>query len=211
MITKVCEICAKDFQVKPYRKDKARFCSQVCGGKWHISQRPHIGNRFAKGNKLRQGLKPTNAFTSEQVRGANNPRWKEGQTFYCVGCGIIFKTKDWIVRQNGESKYCSIKCYDKNRPKGEDAPRWIEDKKTYRGRGWLKQRAKAVERDNETCQDCSKYVGKSIPVHHIRPFREFETAAEANRLENLVCLCQPCHMKREWDSQPFGAKPRSSV
>jgi predicted HNH restriction endonuclease len=34
-------------------------------------------------------------------------------------------------------------------------------------------------------------------VHHIRPFREFRDSAEANQRENLIGLCQSCHMKTE--------------
>jgi len=34
-----CEICGSSFMVKEYRKNTARFCSRVCGGKWHASQR----------------------------------------------------------------------------------------------------------------------------------------------------------------------------
>jgi predicted HNH restriction endonuclease len=36
-----------------------------------------------------------------------------------------------------------------------------------------------------------------LPVHHIKPFREFDHPEEANKPENLIGLCQSCHMKRE--------------
>jgi DEAD/DEAH box helicase domain-containing protein len=34
-------------------------------------------------------------------------------------------------------------------------------------------------------------------VHHKTPFRAFPSAAEANRLENLITVCQSCHRKVE--------------
>lgn len=195
-VEKICEICGKTFMVSPYRVKTARFCSQVCGGKWHHSQRPNMGYRFPKGNQLRKGLRPTNAFTSEQVQGENSPSWVEGETFVCENCGKSFQVKPWLVRQNGMPRYCSQKCF-RAHCKGENDPRYVGGPKTYRGRGWRKARLLAVERDNGTCQRCGKHIGSSIPVHHIKPFRTFQSAQEANALENLICMCQSCHMKDE--------------
>jgi hypothetical protein len=61
MITKTCEICGSAYQVKPYRANKARFCSQQCGGKWHMSVRA-MPNDHKVGNKWRAGQPPENAF-----------------------------------------------------------------------------------------------------------------------------------------------------
>ncbi|WP_106497166.1 HNH endonuclease [Lentibacillus sp. Marseille-P4043] len=71
----------------------------------------------------------------------------------------------------------------------------------YYGPNWRSQRKKARIRDNFTCQDCGlteKEYGKELSVHHIIPFREFKGDwEEANRLSNLVCLCEhPCHRNR---------------
>ena len=61
MITKICEICGGAFQVKPYRDETARFCSQQCGGKWHMSVRT-MSSQHKIGNKYRSGTRPANAF-----------------------------------------------------------------------------------------------------------------------------------------------------
>jgi hypothetical protein len=197
MITKVCEVCGKEFSVKPYRAKTARFCSFACGGKWHMTHRVMRGPDM-RGNTYRKGLRPTNAFTSERVRGSNNPRWVQGETFVCEHCGQSFTRKPWLVRQNGTPRFCSSKCFRASGTfRGERSPTWVGGPKTYRGRGWRKARLLAVERDKGTCQRCGKVLGDSIPVHHKRPFREFATAEEANALDNLICLCQSCHMKRE--------------
>ena len=148
------------------------------------------------GNKFRKGKHPSNAFTSEQVRGSNNPRWTEGIEFTCIQCGKKFREKAWLVRQNGDPKFCSKKCRKAGRT-GETSPLYVGCPITYRGRGWLKAREKAIIRDNGTCQDCSKFIGNSIPVHHINPYRN----GKSNDLDNLVCLCQSCHMKREYAGQ----------
>lgn|SRR5690606_23090667 len=70
--------------------------------------------------------------------------------------------------------------------------------KKYYGENWLPQREKARKRDNYTCQKCglseSDY-GKELSVHHIKPFVLFNSHIEANRLENLISVCEPCHRK----------------
>jgi len=199
MITLTCEICGNKFQVKPYRKNTARFCSFECGGKWHMRNRkmPH---EHMKGNTLRKGIRPTNAFTSEQAKVLNAVI---GNIYSCTNCGKRFEIKPWLERQNKSisgNRFCCKKCHSEfvSREKsGEKSPMWVGGITTYRGKGWLKARADAIKRDRGTCADCGKVVGKSIPVHHVRPFREFTSIAEANSIDNLICLCQSCHMKRE--------------
>jgi hypothetical protein len=70
-----------------------------------------------------------------------------------------------------------------------------------RSGGWNLQRKLARQRDHHTCQACLKtaeQVGrKNLPVHHIIPYREFKDPKEANQLENLITLCQSCHIKME--------------
>jgi predicted HNH restriction endonuclease len=34
-------------------------------------------------------------------------------------------------------------------------------------------------------------------VHHITPIRDFDTPEEANTLDNLITLCEPCHAQWE--------------
>lgn len=199
MVTKVCEVCGKEFSVKPYRAKTARFCSFACGGKWHAEQRlARIPKPWAAANLDGHRHKSPTRFTSETARGSSNPRWVDGETFTCEHCGKTFTVKPWVVRQNGTPRFCGRGCFIASGAfRGENSPVWVGGPQTYRGRSWRKARSLAVERDGGTCQRCGKVLGKSIPVHHIRPFREFATAEEANALDNLICLCQSCHMKRE--------------
>jgi 5-methylcytosine-specific restriction endonuclease McrA len=199
VIVKSCEICGSQFSVKPYRASTARFCSQQCGGKWHMQSRS-MPNEHKIGNQWRKGLRPANAFTPEQARTMNIV---VGEHHTCRNCGSVFELKPWLARQNqsksGE-RFCSKKCHSDVMAReraGPASPQWVGGITTYRGKGWLIQRALAIERDRGTCQACGKLVGESIPVHHVRPFRLFSTVAEANALTNLICLCQPCHMKVE--------------
>ena len=74
------------------------------------------------------------------------------------------------------------------------------------GPNWKTQRAKALIRDNYTCQKCGKKPRdparwwKWIAVHHKRKIRLFYDDKtrridykRANRLSNLVALCHRCH------------------
>jgi len=70
------------------------------------------------------------------------------------------------------------------------------------GPNWYKQKKKARERDKYMCQNCGiteeKYE-KALDVHHIEPFIKFglKRYEEANKLENLISVCNPCHSKIE--------------
>lgn len=196
-ITKNCKFCDQQF-TKRDNGNPHTFCSRECGGKWHMQNRVMRGPSLA-GNTLRKGCRPTNAFTTEQVSGTNNPKWKEGICFTCEHCNLEFSLKPWEVKQRGgNARFCSRECFTSSSAfLGEKSKSWVGGQVTYRGRGWLKARQLAVERDNGTCAVCEKITGQSISVHHIQPYRDFESSDQANRLQNLVCLCQSCHLKHE--------------
>ena len=206
MIEKTCEICSTKFFVKPYRRDRARFCSQKCGGFWHARERlVNMPKDYMKGNKFRTGLRPANAFTSDEVKGARNPNWKDGIKRQCEHCGTSFKQKPWVARQNGLARFCSKDCFTASGCfQGNLSVGYVGGAATYRGRCWPAARAVVVSEQDGNCANCGKHVGKSLPVHHKRPFREFKTATEANQRENLIGLCQSCHMKME-------ARPRLAL
>lgn len=71
------------------------------------------------------------------------------------------------------------------------------------GKNWIKQRKKALIRDNYTCQKCgktAKELGKNPDVHHKKPIRTFskdEIESKANDLDNLITLCRSCHSIEE--------------
>lgn len=194
-----CEICGGQFSVKPYRAKIARFCSHKCGGKWHMSVRK-MPSDHKVGNKWRCGLRPTNAFTSEQAKAMNAV---QGAIHVCAQCGSSFEIKPWLERQNKTKsgrRFCGRPCHSAwkaAKESGENAADYVGGITTYRGKGWPEARRAAIERDGSTCQECGLVVGPSISVHHIRPYRLFACAAEANVLPNLLCLCQPCHMRIE--------------
>jgi len=66
------------------------------------------------------------------------------------------------------------------------------------GSGWTKIRDQVRARDGYRCQVCGMPEnGRQHDVHHKVPFRQFPSAVQANRLDNLVTLCSNCHRKAE--------------
>lgn len=203
MIQLTCEICAKPFRVKPYRSAKARFCSFACGGAWHMSVRS-MPNDHKIGNQWRKGIPPKNPLTRERSVELNTVR---GAEYPCANCGSVFEIKPWLERQNrtrSGRRFCTKACHGDFKVReesGTNSAQWVGGKTTYRGKGWPEAREAAVSRDGGACQHCNVIIGQSIPVHHKRPYRLFATAAEANALDNLLCLCQSCHMREERRAQ----------
>jgi len=85
--------------------------------------------------------------------------------------------------------------------RGEKHPNWRGGLFDNRGPNWKKQRAATLVRDNYTCRRCGitqEEYGAALDVHHIRRRGDFTDLREANRLENLVTLCERCHSQVEW-------------
>jgi DEAD/DEAH box helicase domain-containing protein len=78
-----------------------------------------------------------------------------------------------------------------------DAGNWSNDPNNY-GPDWGRIRDRVRARDGYHCQVCGTVESaRQHDVHHKIPFRSFASAAEANRLDNLVTLCNSCHRKVE--------------
>lgn len=66
------------------------------------------------------------------------------------------------------------------------------------GGNWEEQAAKCRSRDGHECVVCGKtQPDRKLDVHHLVPFRSFDSAEEANRLDNLVSTCRSCHRRVE--------------
>jgi len=64
--------------------------------------------------------------------------------------------------------------------------------------GWSDARWKAIKRDNFTCRSCGRNLEKvTIHVHHISSYAGHDNYEEANKADNLVSLCRPCHQQIE--------------
>jgi DEAD/DEAH box helicase domain-containing protein len=78
-----------------------------------------------------------------------------------------------------------------------DTGLWGNDTNAY-GTNWKKQRNFARKRDDYRCRACGlQEADNHHHVHHIKPFRLFESPTKANALDNLTTLCPSCHKRVE--------------
>lgn len=154
--------------------------------------------------------KPGNHFCGSACYGEwqrEHPRKKTRAhvTKPCETCGLPVTRAQ---SQFHDHVFCSRAClavWASARHAGELNAAWLGGHSQYRGPNWSKQRAAARKRDGHKCKRCG-VKGKSLPVHHVRPFRLFADYREANRLQNLRTLCPECHMMEEaefWSSRPL--------
>jgi len=84
---------------------------------------------------------------------------------------------------------------------GKEHPDWKGGSIDYYGPNWSSVRKEILERDSNCCRICSESEER-LCVHHINPRSEFVKDGEynyekANKKENLITLCDSCHMKFE--------------
>ncbi|MBI9034178.1 MAG: DEAD/DEAH box helicase [Bacteroidales bacterium] len=79
----------------------------------------------------------------------------------------------------------------------KDQNNWSGEAIQY-GPNWSNQKELARKRDGFTCKVCGlSENNQRLHVHHITPFRKFDTYENANNLYNLITLCPACHKKAE--------------
>jgi len=157
-VVKVCEQCGKDFWIRPSRRTRARFCSYKCAGLWR----------------------------SENMRGKNNPLWKERIKRDCEQCG-----KEFYIRPYEIGRFCSKECHiawQSENMQMENSPAWKGGLsfESYGIEFDEKLKKMIRERDGHTCAICGNF-GKH--VHHISYVKT------DNNPENLITLCKKCHGK----------------
>lgn len=177
MITKKCEACGKSFSVKPYRKDKARFCSIGC---WTRTQESKA--IVSRAQKKRHSESP--------LIGGKNTNWKGGfrRKTICLNCGKSFlKRKDSLNQKD----FCSIICHNifqkENPITGKDSPVWKGGNIPRQMKSeWRRLRLKVIERDKK-CVYCGRKT--FLCVHHVLAVRY----GGKDEMINLETVCRVCH------------------
>lgn len=183
-----CPICDIEFTPKNHR---GKFCSPECCTE---SQKKAIPERICQ-----QCEQPFFSRDKRQIFCSHTCFAEHSRVtpIPCKQCHELF------VPSKPRIRFCSTQCarLGQKRLYGRKNHFWKHGQypKPYYGLNWNSQREKAVERDHSTCQRCFKLL-KSPSVHHIRPLVMFNGDwKSANQLDNLVCLCRPCHRKVEND------------
>ena len=120
----------------------------------------------------------------------------------CRRCGKRFPLPRWYAEKEIRFQFCSSECREAWEAEQADETFHLrlEGRPDYRGGNWQVQAGRARERDGYRCRMCGvteEELKRQLDVHHRVPFRTFESAAEANRLSNLISVCRPCHRRLE--------------
>lgn len=101
--------------------------------------------------------------------------------------------------------YCSYSCSMSHRMSKDGRNEQAGSGNHKYDGGWYAlgkaQKRLARERDNHTCRRCQRPVkGKEAHVHHVVPERCFDVPSKAHDLDNLITLCDRCHLRVEWET-----------
>jgi hypothetical protein len=166
-----CDVCGTKVEKKLSRVFEHNFCSKKCNNEWRRLNSP---------------------------RGQKHHQFVERESTSCKHCGKpVFRLKSQIRKY----VFCSTHCWDEWQKtsgyiRGERSPTWRGGCYDYRGPNWEESRKLALHRDNYTCCHCDSK--EHIDVHHIIPYSVFDSYIEANKIENLISLCNKCHTKEDW-------------
>jgi hypothetical protein len=101
----------------------------------------------------------------------------------CLYCG-----KEFFVIKSSHQKFCCHKCYANSSRKEKQAPK-------RRGSNWNSIR-REFKKTSVLCEFCREE--KAVDLHHIIPYKYFKSNWEqANKKQNLIALCQKCHIRIE--------------
>lgn len=182
-----CEQCGQDFTRNAFEvtKTEHHFCSRKCFGQWLA---------------LDQKGKPRPEVTGEK------PHLQKRIAKKCPICKAAFQVKQSSASRR---RFCSKVCMAKHQQTlvGPMVHNWKGGPLPYYGPNWLQQRRNARRRDNYTCRKCGKSeqaLGRQLDVHHIKSFRSIgaKNYRTANKLTNLVSLCNACHKYVEHHGWP---------
>jgi 5-methylcytosine-specific restriction endonuclease McrA len=127
----------------------------------------------------------------------------------CAFCGAPITRKPSQIGKYTDN-YCDSTCKAKHQQRpnpsrsGAACPAYTHGQACL-GSGWVGARRLARDRDEHRCQICgitATEYGRALSVHHLVPISEFADKSEAHTLDNLVTLCQPCHVRVHHANEP---------
>lgn len=200
-----CLNCDKEFSVKNYRKDEAKYCSRECRSIHLCSMR----RKNTCKNCLKEFIKPHNGqrvyefCSTECCAKKNKSKSKIENT--CEYCNKTFLIGSYYKNQ----KYCSNICRTNASNKGKTSES-IKIRSSIQYNQW---RTSVFKRDNYTCTNCniSSKCGFSVILnaHHIKSFALYPNL----RLDinNGITLCENCHKKTDNFGRPKKNLVRSGI
>lgn len=222
----ICDQCGDEYRVPECESDESRFCSRACSDEARSERLSGEGHPQWEGGKevvechtcgecfkVDRHRADSAKYCSQECYGlAERSVDVDDTTVVCEVCGDLFQVRPARVES---ARFCSYDCKGKWRSEnvaGENHPSWKGGYEPYYGPNWERQRRRARHRDQHRCQGCGmteaehiEEYGRKPPVHHLTPIRTFWEDGDldheaANRLDNLITLCDGCH--QEWEHSP---------
>ena len=162
-ITRLCEFCGKQFEIKLYEIDRARFCSCACRDK-----------------------------SLTLIYGKNHPSWQGGDVeCRCEMCGASFYARRARV-DHGVARFCSRHCYERYQAEyciGDHAYNWKGglSLEPYSPEFNKRTRRSVLKRDSGECLICGATDGR-LAVHHIDYNKK---NSDPSNLVILCQVCHP--------------------
>ena len=196
MVKKQCEYCKKEFEIYPYRKNSAKFCSIECKirGYKHSKETRKILSKNHLGLKYLNRKRPPK-FTEEhrkhmKLSHLNKRRPKE----------IMKKTE--LTRRKRYKEW-----FDEKAKENMSKAQLGEKSHLWRGglsfepydKNWTNKFKRAIrKRDNQICMLCGIHkekLNRILDVHHINYNKKLSIP------QNCISLCRSCHSKTNQNRQ----------
>jgi len=203
MVTTVtfdCDWCGEEATQRKahYRGTEHHFCSPSCTNKWQARDTPElVCENCGEVYQVQPADKDESRFCSAECR--NSHPYKGKTQLDCEYCGEDYEV---YPSQAPRSSFCSAECqldWMHDTYRGEDHPRHVSHTTGWYGPEWEDIRAEIHDRDGHSCVVCGAERDETpqLDVHHIVPYRKFESNEEAHSKDNLITLCRSCHSKYE--------------
>lgn len=204
-----CPNCGKD--VRSWPSNQHVYCNRQCEIDYtHITKNCPVCDKVFTYHRSWPRIYCSRRCTAS-VNAIKNLGVEILPLMHCEQCGKEIKRNKYK-----DKRFCSQRCFGEWQSEnivGENHPLFKGTRPEYYGPNWRMQRRAARKRDGYKCQCCGKPQkknGRSLDVHHIKPFREFFYAPgqnsnylAANDLLNLVSLCASCHKLAEHGKVSF--------
>lgn len=219
-----CDACGGEIRRKPSQiNDTHNFCDRDCRADWqtvHQTGENHpnytqkliecdwCGDTLSRPKWRREQYE--HQFCDKDCKGnfyAANPaelHEHDRVEVECETCGEQLERRQHRIEQN-DVHFCSLECKGEwwsDQTSGADHVLWKGGCRSWYGENWDEQRRKARKRDGYRCWFCgttdgaSQLIrGRELDVHHVKRKDDFDDLQEANRVRNLLTVCQWCHSR----------------
>lgn len=207
MVICKCMECGKEFKVKPYKKDTAKFCSRECvnkhkqgqkKGEWIIKICPSCGKEF-------ESLKSRNKkYCSEKCLHERNDNY---MLYNCDCCGEEIRIKKSFYQRLLDGKQKSITCSYKCMGKMKNTGRNVICKNC--GKTFYRRQYHIDRHENVFCSNKCQFEYQHIEKFEIKKCEICGKEFECSKLSTQRFCSQQCN--NEWQKTLIGEQSKHFI